>query len=389
MKTLFLDVETTGATNGSKGNPFTIPNRLCYVGMLSGNTYVDWDIEYSDTPYGKALQEIRDMVLSHDLLVGFNIRFDLHWLLRYGLFEIFEKKVFDCQLAKFLLSRQTTPFPSLDGVCEEYGLGKKEDVVRTEFWEKGLDTDAVPEEILRSYLQSDVSLTRQVYEAQVADISESTSSFQRLVSIENQDILVLTEMEWNGVPYDLKKSLEKAESVNEKIKQIDGQLNRLYPSVPINYNSGDHLSVLLYGGFIKEDYRETFDYVYKDGRTRPKERWAVRQHQLPALVEPLPKTELKKAGFYKTDEATLRKLKGNKQFKEIIDLLLERAKLEKLKGTYHLGLPKLHAEMQWEDNILHGQLNKCIAATGRLASKKPNQQNFPDETRELITTRFK
>lgn len=389
MKTLFLDVETTGAINGTKGNPFSIPNRLCYVGIYHGDTYSDWAIEYSDRPYGRAIQDIRDLVNRHDLVVGFNIKFDLQWLLRYGIHEVLDKRVFDSQIVEFLLSKQTLPFPSLDQACEKYGLGKKEDIVRTEYWEKGIDTHEVPEEILRSYLKQDVALTKQVYEKQMVQISDAEISFQRLVSLENQDISVLTEMEWNGVPYDIKKSLEKAEDLNEKIQQIDGQIARYHSGVPLNYNSGDHLSALLYGGTVKETYREKFIFYYKDGRTTPKERWAVREHQLPTLVEPLPKTELLKAGYYKTDEDTLRKLKVRKELKPLIDLLLERAKLEKLKGTYHLGLPKLHSEMFWEEDMIHGQLNKCIAATGRLASKKPNQQNFPDETRELITTRFK
>ena len=88
---------------------------------------------------------------------------------------------------------------------------------------------------------------------------------------------------------------------------------------------------------------------------------------------------------YKTNVDTLKKLKGNK---DLLDLLLRRGSLIKLSGTYYQGLPKLIDEMNWNKNIIHGQLNQCVTKTGRLSSSKPNLQNFVGDIKSLFTTRY-
>ena len=387
MKLLILDVETTGATNGTFGNPFTISNKLCCIGSYSDDSYYHDNIEYNEKPYGRGIASISSRITPGSFLVGFNIKFDLHWLRRYGInFE--QCRVWDCQLVEFILNNQSTPYPSLEGVSIGYNLGNKYDVVRKEYWEKGIDTDKVPEPILREYVKQDVMLTYEIYLRQLEEVKKCSKEKQTLMRLSNQDLLVLQEMEFNGMPYNLSKSLEKASELGIQITELDKNLVDLTGLDFVNFNSGDALSCILYGGTLKENYRESFVFTYKDGRTKQKERWAIREHILPTLVEPLPKTKLKKEGFYKTDEGTLRKLKGNKKVQKLIKLLLERAKLEKLKSTYYEGFPKLHTEMEWEPDFLHGQLIQCNAATGRLSSSKPNQQNIPEEVRALIKTRY-
>ena len=68
--------------------------------------------------------------------------------------------------------------------------------------------------------------------------------------------------------------------------------------------------------------------------------------------------------------------------------LLTRATLEKRKTTYYHGLVKLIDEMNWTKGIIHGQLNQCVAKTGRLSSSKPNLQNFDGEIKTPFTTRY-
>src|SRR5579859_2840037 len=170
MKILTLDTETTGATNDTKGNPFTESNRLCYVGCLFGNDYYDFDIEYSHRPFGESLERIRNLIRSCDLIVGFNLKFDFHWLRRYGITEFEDKKAWDCQAVEFILSRQRQSFPSLQNCLVQRGLPGKLDVVRVEYWEKGIDTDNVPEQILREYLGTDVHGNLQLYLRQVEEV---------------------------------------------------------------------------------------------------------------------------------------------------------------------------------------------------------------------------
>lgn len=389
MNALFLDVETTGATNNTRGNPFTIPNKLCYIGVDYLDKYRAFDIEYGKEPYGKKLDQIRSMVSGCSILVGFNLKFDLHWLRRYGISEFVGKKLWDCQTFEYLVSRQQKAYPSLGSSCEERGLGHKMDIVKTEYWEKGIDTDAVPASTLEEYLRSDViELTKPLYLAQQQVYQTLTKRMQTLINLSNQDLLVLEEMEWNGLPLNFKASFDESQKLQIQLERISAKLNTLIGTNIVNWNSGDHISCILYGGTIKIPSREKYLFQYKSGKTTEKERSVCLEYVFPALVTPIENSELKKDGYWSTNESTLRKLRGDKRVKQIIGLLLEQAKLEKLKGTYFDGFSKLHKEMQWEDGILHGQLNQPVTTTGRLASSRPNLQNIPDPIRGIIQSQY-
>lgn len=388
MNILVFDCEATGATNDTKGNPYTEPNKLCMVGTLFNGEYRTHTIEYGLAPYGLELEAIRALVVAADLIIGFNLKYDFHWLRKYGIIEYEDKKTWDCQAVEFLLTKQRSRFPSLDKTAERYKAGNKLDLVKTEYWDKGIDTDKVPEDILRDYLEQDVSLTYKVYLHQLCEYEALPKAKQTLVSLINQDLLVLEEMESNGIHLDMEGCDAEAEKLEKRISESYGTLSTMWSGIPINWSSNDHISAALYGGIVKEDYREVVDRVLKSGEISRRERWAEREHVLPAIVEPLSGSGVKKQGYYKTDEQTLRKLRPDAKAKKVIDFLLELAKMEKLNGTYYRGFPKLYKAMQWTDNILHGQLNQVVVVTGRLSSNAPNQQNLPDAMRRLIISRF-
>jgi DNA polymerase I-like protein with 3'-5' exonuclease and polymerase domains len=385
MKRLVLDVETTIS---NKGNPFDETNKLCYVGLLSEDTSVLHSIEYSSDPYGSNLLSIQRSIDDCELLIGFNIKFDLHWIRRYGI-TFSNKRIWDCQLVHFILSGQTASYPSLNGVAAHYGLGTKLDVVSTEYWKNGIDTPDVPRDILEEYLQGDLDLTYQVYLKQLAEVQASSPQLQRLISLHNQDLLVLEEMEYNGLLFDETRSAELAEDLTEQIRRLDVLLMDYHNTPDFNSNSTEHLSALLYGGTINLKRREVIG-VFKTGTRagQPKERWVDYPIIFPKLITPLRGSELAKDGFYSTDEATLKSLKGSKNAKELVELLLRRATLEKRLSTYYEGLVKLRKEMKWSEGKLHGQLNQCVARTGRLSSSRPNLQNFDGEIKELFRSRY-
>ena len=85
---------------------------------------------------------------------------------------------------------------------------------------------------------------------------------------------------------------------------------------------------------------------------------------------------------------SLKTLKGGKVAKEVISILLTRSALNKRMGTYYLGLPKLILDMNWKHGIIYGQLNQCVARTGRLSSSKPNLQNFDGEIKTLFVSQY-
>jgi len=405
---LILDVESTIF---QKGNPFSRRNKLCYVGFDVDGKYSDWDIEYSSDPYGEALQEMQRHLLEAGLLVGFNLKFDLHWLRRYltnesGLFS--NCTVWDCQLAEFILSSQRRPYPSLDESCASRGLDRKLDTVRVDYWENGIDTDGVPEHTLREYLAGDVRSTKQLYEAQRKQFEAGDPRLFTLFKAQCQDLLILAEMEWNGMKYDSQRSLELAGETVTRLDEIDKELSALSGIDGINWNSDDHLSAVLYGGSLPLKGRVPTQRILKDGTIKHGEKWGYVTVEYPRLVEPLDGTEtLPTSGWsdaelnarnegrpkpyfrvYSVGEPTLKSLRCKGLPKQLIRLILERNKLSKRESTYYRGLPEVIEEMDWQPDTIHGQLNQCVAITGRLSASRPNQQNFDGEIKFLFRSRY-
>ena len=365
-----LDVETTIF---AKGNPFSRINQLCLIGI---GDYMGMDKD-----------KIQSKIDDCELIIGFNIKFDLHWIKRYGIsFE--GKRVWDCQLADFIISGQSNPYPSLDSVAAKYGLGSKHNVVSTEYWEKGIDTTEIPEKLLREYLQQDLLLTEQVYHNQLLFFN-SNPQLYKLFRLHCLDLLVLQEMEYNGMLFDCKEAAILAEVEEKRQREIEDELRKGYENIPINFASRDHLSAYLFGGFITEEIPQLIG-IYKTGARKGEAKYKKVEfkHELQRLVTPPKGSELKKDGFFSTDENTLKGISCSRVGRRRLDLILERAKSAKITGTYYQGIPELIDKMDWPSNVIHGQFNQCVAATGRLSSSKPNLQNFAGEVDKLLRSRY-
>lgn len=385
MRSLILDVETTIS---NKGNPFDETNKLCYIGLLDTDASV-YSIEYDDQPYRTRLEEVQAKVNGADVLVGFNIKFDLHWIRKYGI-NFMGKRVWDCQLVHFILTGQQYPYPSLNSVAAYYDLGSKLDVIATEYWKNGVDTDKIPRDLLEDYLKQDLLLTQKVYEKQMEEFASSAKNMQRLISLHNQDLVILQEMEFNGLLFDENSSTILATELEDQIAVIDKILMEYHDLVEFNPNSTEHVSSLLYGGIIKVRRREAIG-VFKTGERKgqTKERWVEHEITFPRLINPIKGSELTKEGFFSTDDQTLKSLKTRSKYaKDLVEVLLKRATLEKRLTAYYKGLVDLRKEMNWHEGRLHGQLNQCVARTGRLSSSKPNLQNFDGEIKTLFGSRY-
>lgn len=371
MNLLAVDCETT---TSHKGHPFDPRNKIvcwswaCNQGSNGAELWPD-----------SLCQQQVDR--AHKLIL-FNGKFDLQWLTKEGI-TYNPTKVWDVQIAEYILSHFTHRYPSLDETCEKYGLPKKLDVVKLDYWDKGIDTDQVPWPILSEYAALDASLTLQCYHKQIGLMSPAQVMLCKLMC---QDLSILREMEANGLPFDEDLCKKRSEELDEKIQKLNADLSTYYPTVPINFASNDQLSAFLYGGTIYEDSKEFVGY-YKTGAKagEPKFKNVVIEHQLPRLYEPLKGSEMAKPGKWATDEGTLRKLKGKGS---TVDLLLELAKLEKLNGTYYKGLIKLREEMQWPKGLLHGNFGQTGTVTGRLNSSKPNLQNMAGDIQEVLVSKY-
>lgn len=367
-----LLVVDTENTTWSKGNPFDQRNfNVCisyHDGRESGVCFTT--------------QDFRDKWDRAQLIIGFNLKYDLHWLRRSGF--SFEGKRFWCtQVCEFVLGRQQTPYPSLDESTTRYNLGSKSRAVE-EYWERGVNTHEIPREILAEYAARDAELTYKLYLKQ----QELIQPHQRtLLTVLMADTVVLQEMEWNGLYFDKEESIRKSKELETEISNIQASLG-LYHSVPdFNWASGHHLSALLYGGTITER-RRCMDGVYKTGARAGQPRFRIEeiQHRLPRRYNPIKGSELAKPGVWSVEENYLKKLKGKDG--KLIEGILKIKELQKLNNTYYRGLPELHEEMHFEHNIIHGQFNQCVARTGRLSSSRPNLQNLSGDAQQIFTSRF-
>ena len=372
MRILALDTETT---TWNKGAPYDPRNRLvCY----------SFATEYGSSAklFSGESYHLERLLDSNDLVVFFNGKFDLHWLIKEGV-SFVGRKVWDVQIAEFILSHQTNRFPSLDETCVKYGVPVKENIVKTEYWDKGINTDEIPWPILSSYAAHDADITLQCYHKQLAIM---TPAQIKLCRMQCEDMQILREMEANGLPFDEQLCQVRAVELDDKISKTKADLAGVYPNIPINFGSNDHLSAFLYGGIIREDSKEHIGF-FKSGVKvgQPKFKNIEIEHVLPRLYQPLKGSEMAKEGNFATDEGTLRKLKGKKG---VIQTILELSKMEKLNGTYYRGLTKLRQEQGWDEGVLHGQFNQTTAISGRLSSSKPNLQNFATELQDIFISRY-
>jgi len=118
MTSLCFDVET-GTIN--KGNPFTASGKLIsYAAKIDDGPALF--CYYNELDF---LTLLREKMRDTTLLIGFNIKFDLHWAARYGIRPPDKCRVWDCQLAEFIITGQKGSYPSLDECCAKIWLRPK------------------------------------------------------------------------------------------------------------------------------------------------------------------------------------------------------------------------------------------------------------------------
>lgn len=385
---LVFDCETTGATNGTFGNPFCDSNRLVVLGYSDGNRGGVVYALNDQSPHSELWRDFLELETDDCISVGFNWKFDAHWRRRNHVAVPLRQPVWDCQLAHFIIHDQQKPLPSLEDCSDYYGLESKFIDIETEYWKKGIDNDQVPFEILHRRVTSDVSITSRLFELQI-DHLRSHPGKKRLIWVACQDQKVLEEMEWNGLKYNLELSRQEGDKLRARQKEIEHELDEIVGFTGTNWNSKDHLSAILFGGTVDYKYRERYLFTYKDGSTTTKERWSIRSVPRERRVAPLKGTEYSKGGVWSTDAGVLPKLKiHDRATKRIIELIQEHRKLDKRVGTYYHGIPKLYEEMNWTNSILHGSLQSSVTKTGRLSSTNPNQQNMDHKIRACIESRY-
>lgn len=217
MNTLTLDVETDTYNNG---NPFDDRNKLVCVAAKESTKQTEAELWIHDTK-----DYVQGLVEWADLIVGFNFKFDYHWLHNNGV-DLSGKRIWDCQAAHYILSHQSAIFPSLNDVLSHYGLPLKLDRIKTEYWDRGITTSDVPWDVLQPYAVGDVDGT---YEVFLRQWEEATEAQRTLILLDGMDMHVLREMEYNGILYDKELVQQREQETQQKIWEIMLELEEYLP----------------------------------------------------------------------------------------------------------------------------------------------------------------
>jgi DNA polymerase I-like protein with 3'-5' exonuclease and polymerase domains len=429
-----VDIETT-YDNNFNPSPFVPENKLISVG-INDKYYFFYHTEFNgDT--SKNFKEVQDLLDNTTLLVGHNIKFDLMWMLEAG-FK-YSGAVYDTMITEYVLLRGTKQSLKLSECCKRRHLGKKLGDTIDKYIEGGKDYSYIPIDILEEYGRKDVEITRELYDSQQHNLREATH-LQKSITMMNQFLLVLIEMERNGIyiETDLLDKVEKEftaeyHQVHNKIKTI---IQRVMGDTPINLSSPEQLSWMVYSKKVvdKKVWTETFNIGIDKNTGRQKKRTRHSDRDFQGIVnkwtEPVYKTSAMQCetcqgvGYiqkFKVDGNPYKNMskcspcngEGVKYIEreqiagfqiptkfanDVSDggFKTDKETLKKI-ASYNSGLIREFVELVtrygalevWLStfvrgikdallgNFLHPAFMQCITATGRLSSRNPNFQNQP------------
>ena len=399
MKLLTLDVETTMNAPGEldKAHPMHPDNHIVLLGTritgqpgIQSYTSDQWEINLYEQLNNN----------DFDFIVGCNISFDLLYMYKKSeqiKQQLQNKRLWDIQLAEYLLSGQQSKYPSLDGMSKQYYLPMKDTAV-TSYFEKGIGSDRIPLDLLREYLAQDVINTEQIAMSQ---IQRCTATGQLDLVISQMEALhCTTEMMFNGLNIDMNYYKDYASTVAVTYADNEQELKDKVATIVMNDElyplddvaSPTQWSKLLFGGTKKVDTKEVVG-LYKNGKIKTKKVTTEVKTSAFCDVPPLDEWKSEKTGKVSVDEKVLtviEKETKNKEVKEVVTTLLKHRDLTKQLTTYIQGLSK-HVINDTSNNTytIHGRLNHVTTSTGRLSSSSPNLQNISNNPiKKVFTSRW-
>jgi DNA polymerase I-like protein with 3'-5' exonuclease and polymerase domains len=365
---LALDFETTTLPNIFPWMPssFAVTLHLVSDTGIVANYIFNHNDNVDCRSHTDMVAEIQELFNREPRLIAHNMKFDLHWLTELGL-DTSMCSLYCTQVAEYILSGQSA-VGNLDlaTLSTKYGIADKHDKVK-EYWDSGYETEEIPLDVLIPYGEQDARNALVIAQAQWKLIAKAGLS--TLVSMDMEALRYLQQIEYNGMRIDVDLCKRYAAEYDVQIAGMNTQLNEIF-GYELNFNSNPQLSAALYGG--------TFQV---EGRVPGKREGTMKNGKVAVTLDgigfvPLEGTETATEGIFKVDLGTLMILKAKtKVQKEVIRLLIERSRLEKLRSTYFVGMAA-----RVIDGYVHPNMNQTIARTGRLTSSNPNGQNIPRGT---------
>lgn len=376
-----IDLETTMncPIGKNKANPMWPLNRAVWAGVASPlfkepiavkidkSSYVPWYGSHATT------------------YVGHNIKFDLLYLLRNtAWFNAFKNaKIWDTQLAEYILTGQRASYASLDECSLKYGGDLKDDRMK-DFFKAGVSVEKIPDAMVEAYLISDLKNTEIVYLAQRALAEEL--GITRLIEDQCEALLATTYMQFHGFKIDsayiegemfaMKGFLDSVETHYAKTLReymIVQETDMFYDDLS-QWSSTKQLSTIFFGGVIKKKENQLVG-KYKNGKDKFKLTEVC--HEIVGHVDPdrVGATPTKTPMVYTVDDTVLKniaKLKTKSgRLETLAQAVLDLRETDKQYTTYFLRT----SELVMPSGFIHPSLNHCVTRTGRLSCTEPNLQN--------------
>lgn len=311
--TWHLDIETNGLS------PFKDDSKILSV-AINGRVY-------------SQVNDIKNLP-KPSIIVGHNIKFDLLWLLRFGI-DLTEIPLYDTMVAEHLIDENRPK--GLEELIFRYT-----DMANYWFDIDPKDMINLSFEKLSKYNSLD---TRAVYE--IAKKQHKLIPSQRLFEFEMKKLVSLLRIEFNGMRIDKDLLCKKMLETDSFIQEQKEQLSLVKPG--LNLNSGPQLR----------------RYLYEEKK--------------------YPITSFTEKGNPSVDNDVLEDLRTHHPEDRLLVHLSEFRKSSKLYSTYYKNI----REKSTSRGYLHSGFNQAQVVTGRLSSGGGvNLQNIPSKNKDAVETLF-
>jgi DNA polymerase-1 len=369
MEIIVVDLETSikCPVGTNKANPMWLGNSI----VAEGYGYIRGE-SFTYSGLYKSKKAVTGASFKEDqYVIGHNIKFDMLYCYRSTPTKHLLPRIWDTQLAEYILTAQQSKYASLDALTEKY-IGEEEvkDERLKEMWKSGVDTEDIPEDVLMPYLKKDVMNTAAIFEKQ-----------WRIAQEQGQLPLILTQMEalratiamaLSGMAVDWEYINENISKYHLLIEHLKGELFEIAPH--LDFASPKQLSNYFFGGTEIVKVKEEVGH-YKNGNVKYK----VRADEVPIMgllhADKLGLT-LSKAGYYPTDTDVLHLIteKGTPLSANVAATVLKLRSYSKIKDTYYQGIK----DLRFPSDFIYPNLSHVSTSTGRLSANQPNLQNQTD-----------